>query len=85
MVDLSNEVTAMDEFDRQTEESEKIQAKIDARVDGMWQNKDEICRILMENFDVFQAINDMDYGIEEEFRKTINHYFYCDAEREILK
>ncbi len=78
-----HEQSGYNEFDRESERQEEIQRNIDSRVDGMWQDKETVCRIMEENFDRLQVDNDNAYDIAKEFEKTITYYMELEAERDL--
>ena len=62
------EQSGYNEFDRESERQEEIQRNIDARVEGMWQDKDTVCRIIEENFDLLESANEIAYDKAMAFK-----------------
>ena len=71
------------EFDVLTERANDIKAAVDARVDGMWQDRVYICRIIEENFDVLEDANNMLHDPAEAFEEIITRYMTYSAEKEL--
>ena len=71
------------EFDVLTERANDIKAAVDARVDGMWQDRVYICRIIEENFDVLDRAVNTIYDDQENCEEIITRYMTYQAEKEL--
>ena len=71
------------EFDVLTERKTAIQKQVDARVDGMWQDRKVICRIIEENLDVLDRAVNTIYDDQENCEEIITRYMTYQAEKEL--
>ena len=71
------------EFDVLTERANDIKTAVDARVDGMWQDRVYICRIIEENFDVLSEADRVLDNSAETFEEIITRYMTYSAEKEL--
>ena len=71
------------EFDVLTERQKDLDKQVKARVDGMWQDRKVICRIMEENFDLLTDTNNHKYDSAKEFEEIITRYMTIEAEKEL--
>ena len=71
------------EFDKITERNEQRQAMIESRANGLWQDKEAICRVIEEIMDELNHINDTDYDVIGSIELAITRVFTAEAEADL--
>lgn len=85
-MDLANRNTDATHFDEITEDAnltEVEQFLIDSRIEGMWQQKDTICRIIVENIDDIHSAIDWEPNEAEAVEKIITDAMRTEVEDDL--